>query len=69
MIMPTKHIPAEQSLLGTGAVAFAEFFPSAHCDVSSSSPELGVSDPQLRPPSHTPGGAGARFSSSAFAAD
>ena len=24
MIMPTKHIPAEQSLLGAGAVVFAE---------------------------------------------
>lgn len=24
MIMPTKHIPAEQSLLGAGAVVFSE---------------------------------------------
>ena len=24
MIMPTKHIPAEQSLLGAGAAVFAE---------------------------------------------
>ena len=33
MIMPTKHIPAEQSLLGAGAVVFAEL--SQPCTVTA----------------------------------